>query len=147
MHKYHGQISVGAATMVSHAPVQPPPITQGNLCPTWFKMKPVPYKTLPSPLPQGFSVETKFWKYTSGEVSSMETDILQFWEVRSFQLNGTVTQSSNRPIIRSFRCCLQLRWTISQSREHLYLASTCSRQQRRLLRSVSFPTDLPSVLS
>jgi len=42
------------------------------------------YKT--SPLSQESSVETEFQKYTSGEVSSEETDILWFWEVRSFHL-------------------------------------------------------------
>jgi len=72
---------VSTATVASDAPVQPPPITGGKLRPTWFRME---YKTLPSS--QESSVETEFQKYTSGEVSSEETDILWFWEVRSFHL-------------------------------------------------------------
>ena len=72
---------VSAATVASDAPVQPPPIAGGKLRPTRFRME---YKTLPSS--QESSVETEFQKYTSGEVSSEETDILWFWEVRSFHL-------------------------------------------------------------
>jgi len=72
---------VGAATVASDAPVQPPPIAGGKSCPTQFRME---YKTLPSS--QESSVKTEFRKYTSGEVSSEETDILWFWEVRFFCL-------------------------------------------------------------
>jgi len=72
---------VGTVTVASDAPVQPPPIAGGKSHPTQFRME---YKT--SPLSQESSVETEFQKYTSGEVSSEETDILWFWEVRSFCL-------------------------------------------------------------
>lgn len=47
------------------------------------------YKSTPSP--QELSVESEFRKYTSGEVTSEETDILWFWEVYFFSLNDAMT--------------------------------------------------------
>jgi hypothetical protein len=127
MRQYRSRMSIGAAE--SNDPVQPPPTKSYNPRPTRFNVE------LPaSPPPQASSIEAEFRRYTSGEVSSKETDMLGFWEVRvreTFQLNGVITQSLHRLIRMSFRRCLRSPWTISQSRRRLYLASACFRQRRR----------------
>lgn len=84
MRKYRSRMSIGVAT-TANVPVQPP-IARAKLSssrPTRFKIgHPALHETSPSP--QESSVETEFRKYTSGEVSSEETDMLGFWEVRPF---------------------------------------------------------------
>lgn len=78
MCKYCSQMVSDTAT-TANALVQPP-ITQAKLSsvrPTQFKIEhPALHET--SPLPQESSVETEFRKYTSGDVSSEETDMLGF---------------------------------------------------------------------
>src|ERR1700682_1526619 len=130
MCQYRNQTSLGAAPVVPTTIVQPAPAPGGNSCPTRFKRG---HSVLDgnNPSPHWSSVEAEYRKYASGEVSSTGTDILWFWEVRSFQLNGTMAHSLNRPIRMSFRPCLRSPWTISLSRQHLYLVSVCSPQRRR----------------
>ena len=84
MRKYRSQMSISTATMVN-APVQPPiaQVKSRSSRPTRFKIeRPALHEMSPSP--QESTVETEFRKYTSGEVSSKETDVLGFWEVRPF---------------------------------------------------------------
>jgi hypothetical protein len=83
MCQYHSQMSLGTATIVPRAHVQPAPVTGRSLCPTQFNHShSVPHKS--GPLPEELSVKAEYWKYTSGEVSSKDTDILWFWEVGPF---------------------------------------------------------------
>ena len=83
-------MSVGAVTMVSDTLAQPPPIATVKSHSMWFRTRHSELdETLP--LPQAPDVETEFQKYAMGEVSSKDTDILWFWEVRSFQLDGAMT--------------------------------------------------------
>ena len=92
MDKYCHSKSMGATTTASKVPqaIQPTPTTKGKSCQTRFKVKqPTLYETRPSL--QESSVETEFMKCTVGGVSSWETDILWFWEVRFFMLSGTTT--------------------------------------------------------
>jgi hypothetical protein len=87
MHEYrdlHSK-SVHATTTALKDPqaVQPAPTAKGKIRQTRFKVRqPDLYATRPSP--QEYTVETEFTKYTSGEVSASETDVLWFWEVRFF---------------------------------------------------------------
>jgi hypothetical protein len=84
MRVYRSQMSSGAAT-TANAPVQPPiaRAKSSSVRPTWFKIEHPALHEM-SPLPQESGVETEFRKYASGEVSSKETDMLAFWEVRPF---------------------------------------------------------------
>ena len=129
MHEYHSWMSLDTAAVVSTTLVQPAPAAEENSCPTQFKCGTSVHTNNPSP--EEFSVEAEYRKYASGEVSSAVTDILWFWEVRSFQLNDAMAHSLNRRIRMSFRPCSRLPWTISLSRQHLYLVSVCSPQRRR----------------
>src|SRR6266850_4754555 len=129
MHKYHSRMSLDTVAAVSTTLVQPAPAAEENSHPTRFKRGNSVHTN--NPLPQEFSVKAEYRKYASGEVSSAATNILWFWEVRSFQLNDAMAHLLNRRIRMSFRPCSQLPWTISLSRQHLYLVSMCSSQQRR----------------
>ena len=71
----------------TNTPAQPPPIAKVKLRPTRFKAK----LDGTSPSLKAPDVETEFQRYASDGVSSSDTDILRFWEVRSFQLNGAMT--------------------------------------------------------
>jgi len=130
MHQYHGSMPVGAATPASDTTTQSTPIAREKSCPTRFKAgRSVRHE--PMPVVHGSSVDIEFRKYTSGEVSAKTTDILWFWEVRFFQLNGTMTESLHRPIRTSFRYCSRWLWTTCQSRQRRYPAREFSPQRRR----------------
>jgi hypothetical protein len=67
--------------MPATAPAQPTwlaPVT-GGLPPTWFKVERSIYDKRSTP--QVSTVKAEFQKYISSDISSKETDILQFWEV------------------------------------------------------------------
>jgi hypothetical protein len=64
---------------IPNPPDEPAPSTRVKSCPTRFKVECSVYKKRPSHL---FTVEAKYRKYVSADISSEETDILWFWEVR-----------------------------------------------------------------
>jgi len=68
-------------TVASASAAQPIPVARSQLPSKQFKVKNSIYEKKVSP--QGSTVECKFKKYASGMLSSDETNILQFWEVRS----------------------------------------------------------------
>src|SRR6266581_2241626 len=118
------------ATMaVPEAPVQPTPVAGAKSCPTRFRIEHSAFEKKSSP--QLLGIDAEFYKYTSSMTSS-DTDILLFWEVRLILLNGTITHLLNRLIRKSFPLYLRLPWTTSLSRQHLCLANVCSHQRRRL---------------
>ena len=129
MCKYHkkGRSSIPKTT----APIPPvlPSKDKDDTPPTHFKIAHV----MTWRPPQTFTVEAKFQRYISTELSSVETDILQFWEVSS-GLWTTLQPGSlwSRSTGWSTQCCLPSQWTISRSRLHPYLESVFSPQQRRL---------------
>jgi hypothetical protein len=63
------------------APTPPvsPSKRKDELPPTRFRVE----RTVTRVSPQTFSVEMEYQRYISAELSSAETDILQFWEVSS----------------------------------------------------------------
>ncbi len=91
MHRYHDQKSSAAVTAVPTFPVEPSPIVRGRPPPTWFKVERSIYEKKSSF--QAFTVEAEFGKYASGETSSEETDILQFWEASFLSFNGAIAYS------------------------------------------------------
>ena len=133
MRKYHDQASSTAATAPSKAPVQPRPVAQDNVCPTRFRVEHAAFKK--KSVSRVLGVDAEFRKYTLSEVSSDDTDILWFWEVRLFwvlSVKYTMTQLLNRPIRKSSPLYSRWLWTTFQSRQHLCLANACSRQRKRL---------------
>ena len=127
MHQYHSQTSL---TTVPEAPVRPSPVARGKTCPTRFRVEDSAFEKKKSSS-QVLGVDAEFRKYTLSDVSSDDTDILWFWEVRCFSSNGTMTHLLNRPIRKSFPLCSPLLWTTSQSRQHPCLANAYFRQRRR----------------
>ena len=121
--------SSATGTTASAPSTQPVPVASGQPSSTQFKVQNSIYKKKASP--QVSTVESEFRKYVSGPLSSEETNILQFWEVRILWLTSIMTHSQNRPIGPNFWHCLWSQWTISQSRQHPYLMSECSHQWRR----------------
>jgi len=91
MHRYCDQKSSAAVTAVPTFPIQPSPVLRGRAPPTQFKVKCSVYEKKSSF--QAFTVEAEFGKYASGETSSEETDILQFWEVSFLSFNGAIAYS------------------------------------------------------
>ncbi len=91
MHWYCDQKSSAAATAVPTFPVEPSPVVRGRPPPTWFKVERSVYEKKSSF--QAFTVEAEFGKYASGETSSEETDILQFWEASFLSFNGAIAYS------------------------------------------------------
>ena len=86
MCQYRAKRSLTPATMVSDCPVQPTPPARGKPLPTWFKIDHSVYQK--EAMPQEFTVDAEYRKYALGEISSEETNILRFWEVRSlFTIN------------------------------------------------------------
>ena len=78
MECYHSR-NPSMATTSPNPSNEPTPAVASTRCPTWYKVKHSVYKKKTSGL---FSVKAEFWKYALAETSSVETDILQFWEVR-----------------------------------------------------------------
>ena len=73
MHQYHKSSAVASAT---------PPVKEGTTVaegrrPSRFHVQHPVYRQT-----QALTVETEYRKYVMGELSSKDTDILQFWEVR-----------------------------------------------------------------
>ena len=86
MRQYRAKRSSTPATVVSDCPVQPTPPARGKPLPTRFKIDRSIYQK--KAVPQEFTVDAEYRKYALGEISSEETDILRFWEVRSlFTIN------------------------------------------------------------
>src|SRR5216683_5855434 len=107
MRHYHsGQLLVtGTTELASSAQLVPVVVAKGQLHSMQFKVKNSIYKKKVSP--QVSTIETEFRKYVLSLLSSEETSILQFWEVRFLCLNSTmVTHSWNRLIGLNFRHCL-----------------------------------------
>ena len=93
MHQYRRLSPVDAASE-SMAPnisrvVEPAPATRERLRPTRFNIGRSDLDET-TPLPQETTVEKEYQKYIGG-LSSAGTDILRFWEVRSFWLNDAMT--------------------------------------------------------
>jgi hypothetical protein len=82
MRQYRGQTSLGTATVVPRAQVQPAPVTGKSLRPTRFNRGRSVRES--GSAPEELSVEAEYRKYTSGEISTNDTDILWFWEVGPF---------------------------------------------------------------
>jgi len=133
MCKYHDQASLMAAMAPSKAPVQPHPVAQDNVRPTRFRVEHAAFKK--KSMLRVLGVDAEFHKYTLSEVSSDDTNILWFWEVRPFwvlSIKYTMTQLLNRPIRKSSPLYSRWLWTTFQSRQHLCLANVCSCQRKRL---------------
>jgi hypothetical protein len=62
-------------------PAQPAPVSKFKPVPTWFTVKDSIYNKRKSTYNES-SIEAEFQRYKSGSLSSEETSILQFWEVR-----------------------------------------------------------------
>ena len=99
MHKYQEMVLLMAAMSPTMAAVQPAPAAQDEACPMQFKIQCPAFEEKSSQ--QVLGVEAKFQKYTLSDVSSKDTDILWFWEVRLFPLNDAMTQLLNRQIKKS----------------------------------------------
>src|SRR6266853_4587954 len=103
MHHYHSGQSLATETteLTSSAQLVPVAVAKGQPCSTQFKVENSIYEKKVSP--QVSTIETEFRKYVSSLLSSEETSILQFWEVRFLCLNSTmVTHSWNRLIGPNF---------------------------------------------
>jgi hypothetical protein len=82
MHQYRNQkLSMSKAT-ITDSPVQDDLVPAVELAPTRFKVQDSVYKKKSTH--NAFSVDVEFQKYILGSISSEETNILRFWEVRSF---------------------------------------------------------------
>lgn len=102
MHQYRAQ-KLSLAAVAAARPVHPTPVATGGPPSTRFKVQRLVYEKRTSP--QESTVEAEFRKYTSGETSSEETDILQFWEVRTFLIFELYYNFLDRPTGRSSRRC------------------------------------------
>src|SRR5258707_11462710 len=82
MRRYHNQkSSTSEVSMTDPLPsAQPAPVSGIKPAPTRFKVQDSIYNKKSTHCE--FSVEYEFQKYTSGSISSEETSILRFWEVR-----------------------------------------------------------------
>lgn len=78
MRQYRNQKPSASGATTTDSPVRPAPVSVDERVPTRFAVRDSVYKRK---LPNAFSVEDEFDKYASG-ISSEETDILQFWEVK-----------------------------------------------------------------
>jgi hypothetical protein len=133
MREYHDQTSLTTTMAPSNAPVQPAPVAQDKVRPTRFRVEHPTFEK--KSLSRALGVDAEFRKYALSEVSSSDTDILWFWEVRLFRVlsvKHTMTQLLNRPIRKSSPLCSRWLWTTSQSRQHLCLVNAYFRQRRRL---------------
>jgi hypothetical protein len=82
MRQYRNQkLSTSKAT-ITDSPVRDDLVPAVELAPTRFKVQDSVYKKKSTR--NAFSVDIEFQKYISGSISSEETNILWFWEVRSF---------------------------------------------------------------
>jgi hypothetical protein len=80
MCQYRNQKPSASGATTTDSPVRPALVSVvDERAPMRFAVRDSIYKRKP---PNAFSVEDEFEKYTSGSVSSEETDILQFWEVK-----------------------------------------------------------------
>ena len=96
MHQYHNQKSSTSKVATTHSPAQPALVSKAKPTPTQFKVQDSVYNKKSTH--NESSVEAKFQKYASGSISSEETSILQFWEVRYGMVfdTTTVTAGSER---------------------------------------------------
>src|SRR6266581_8069099 len=97
-----------ATTAVPEAPVQPALVARAKSHPTWFRIEHSTFEK--KSLPRSLGIDAEFCKYTSS-ITSSDTDILLFWEVRLILSNGTMTHLLNRLIRKSFPLYLRLPWT------------------------------------
>jgi len=110
-------------------PTQPAPVSGIKPAPTRFKVQDSVYNKKSTH--REFSVESEFQKYTLGSISSEETSILRFWEVRyDWMVFDAMTHSLNRLIRRNSRRFSQSPWITFRSRQHLYHVSVYFLQQR-----------------
>ena len=80
MRRYRNQKSSTSEAAMANTPAQPAPVSWAKPAPTRFKVQDSVYNKKSTP--GEFSVEAEFQKYIAGSISSEETSILQFWEVR-----------------------------------------------------------------
>jgi hypothetical protein len=79
MHRYHKEKSLTSEDMTA-SPVRPAPSSVVKRAPTRFKVQDSVYKKRSTHnMP---SVDAEFQKYVSDLISSEETDILSFWQVK-----------------------------------------------------------------
>ena len=129
MHQYRCQGSFRPVTEVSNSPVHPVPRPGGRAPPTRFKVERPAYKSVSSD--QEFTIEAEYRKYVLGDLSSLQTDSLKFWEVRFHVVGWRNDSHPNRLIRPSSLHYLPSRWIIFRFRPRQYPVSVCFRQQRR----------------
>jgi hypothetical protein len=91
MRHYRRQNLSAPVIEVSNSPVHPVPRPGGKAPPTRFKVERSAYESKSSL--QEFTVEAEYRKYASGDLSSNQTDILKFWEVRFMLLDDATTHT------------------------------------------------------
>ena len=131
MRWYHNQkLSMSEVSTTDPLPLAQPALVSGiKPAPTWFKVQDSIYNKKSTH--REFSVESEFQKYTLGSISSEETSILRFWEVRyDWMVFDAMTHSLNRLIRQNSQCFSQSPWITFQSRQHLYHVSIYFLQQR-----------------
>lgn len=79
MHQYRDKKSSMSKVATPDPPPLPAPVSGLKPVPTRFKVQDSVYNKKST---QEFSVDAEFQKYISGSISSEQTSILRFWEVR-----------------------------------------------------------------
>jgi hypothetical protein len=80
MRRYRNQKESTSEVETTDPPARPAPVSGVKPAPTRFKVQDSVYNKKSTH--NEFSVEVEFQKYISGSMSSEETSILRFWEVR-----------------------------------------------------------------
>ena len=69
--------------MTTSQNIEPNPAARSHRAPTWYHIEHLVYEKKASHL---YTVDAEYRKYVAGDTSSVDTDILRFWEVRSIIL-------------------------------------------------------------
>ncbi len=127
---YNQKLSTSEVSMTDPLPpTQPAPVSGIKPAPTQFKVQDSVYNKKSTHCE--FSVESEFQKYTLGLISSKETSILRFWEVRyDWIVFDAMTHSLNRLIRWNSQRFSQSPWITFWSRQCLYCVSIYFLQQR-----------------